>query len=323
MEEQIKTPEQIHEEWLAARREGVGGSDVGHMFSLEPYGCQRYLWYDKRNTDPDYPRKEGGVLERGLVLEAVIAERFAKDYGVKVRNINQIRKHKSETWALANLDRKIEGQNVLLECKTAGREIFHRIKRDGIPESYIMQIQQYLWITGWEKAVLALLWPDGWVFLYEEIKADPNIHRLIADTGRYFWRMVTEGGIPDRLDPNDKRCSSCIFRTTCQGQLLLDKITDTGDKIVDLSEKLDPLMDELVSIESVIDEASGLKEETTAQIKKIMDTIPVASCTGFRIHYRPHNRTSFQSAKLKKDNPDLHAKYLSTSVVRPLRKFAI
>ena len=323
MDEQVKTQEQLHEEWLAARREGVGGSDVGHMFSLEPYGCQRYLWYDKRHTEPDYPRKEGGVLERGLVLEAVIAERFAKDYGLKVRNINQIRKHKTEPWALANLDRKIEGQDVLLECKTAGREIFHRIKRDGIPESYIMQIQQYLWITGWEKAVLALLWPDGWVFIYEEIEADPNIQKLIRDTGRHFWRMVTEGPTPERLDPGDKRCSKCIFRTTCQGEALLAKVADTGDEIKDLSEELDPLMDELVSIESVIDEANGLKTGITDQIKEVMDKVPVASCTGFRIHYRPHSRTSFQAAKFKKDHPDLHAKYVSIGTVRPLRKFAV
>ena len=315
--------EQKHKEWLDARRLGVGGSDIGHLFNLRPYGCQRYLWYDKRNTKPDYPRKEGGVLDRGHALEPIIAEQFTKDYGLKVRNINQIKQHKHELWALANLDRKVEGEDILLECKTAGREIFHRIKRDGIPEHYIMQVQQYLWITGYKKAVLAILWADGWVFLYEEINADPSIHKLIADTGRYFWRMVSEGGIPDRLDPNDRRCSNCIFRTTCQGQLLLDKFDDKGEDIADMSEVLDPLIEELVGIESVIDEASGIKQGIDLQIKELMTDVPTASCTGFRIHYRPHTRNSFQSAKLKKDHPKLHAKYLSTSVVRPLRKYPV
>ena len=318
--------EQQHEEWLAARRLGVGGSDIQHMFSIAPYGCQRYLWYDKRNQDPDYPRKEGGVLERGKKLEAVVAEQFEKEYGLKTRRVNKILQHKQEHWALANIDRQIIGTGakpMLLECKTAGREIFHRIKRDGLPEGMILQVQQYLWITGYDKAILAILWADGWNFMFVEIDADPNIHKLIADTGNYFWRMVSEANIPDRLDPNDRRCSSCIFRTTCQGQLLLDKITDTGDKIIDLSKRLDPLMDELISIESVIDEAKGLKAGIDGQIKEIMDVIPVASCTGFRIHYRAHERKTLQSAKLKKDLPKIYDKYASVGVVRPLRKFPI
>lgn len=318
--------EQQHEEWLAARRKGVGGSDVAHMFSLPPYGCIRFLFYDKRNQDPDYPRKEGGVLERGKRLEDIVAAQFEKDYGLKTRKVNKILQHKQEKWALANIDRQIigtGGKPMLLECKTMGREIFHRIKRDGLPEGIILQVQQYLWITGYDKAIIAILWADGWSFVYEEINADPNIHKLIADTGKYFWRMVSEGGIPDRLDPNDRRCSSCIFRTTCQGQLLLDKITDTGDVIVDLSEKLDPLMDELVGIESVIDEANGLKTGITNQIKDIMDKVPVASCTGFRVHYRAHERKTLQSAKLKKDLPEIYNKYVSVGVVRPLRKFPI
>jgi len=313
-----------HEAWLEARRQGVGGSDIGAMFNLEPYGCQRMLWYDKRNQEPDYPRKEGGVLDRGHALEPVIAEQFTKDYGLKVRNVNQIKQHKTEHWALANLDRKVEGEDILLECKTAGREIFHRIKRDGIPEHYIMQVQQYLWITGYKKAILAILWADGWKFLYEEIEADPNIHRLIQDTGRWFWRMVTEGGIPDRLDPNDKRCQTCIFRTTCQGQALLDKIDDaTGEEIVDMSNELDPLMEDLVNVEGVLLEAKGMKEELTTKIKAVLNKTPVANCTGYRVHFRPHKRTSVQSAKLKKEQPDIYEKYSSTSVVRPLRKYPI
>ena len=313
--------EQEHQAWLEARRQGVGGSDIGHLFSLEPYGCQRYLWYDKRNQDPDYPRKEGGVLDRGIALEPAIAEQFTKDYGLKVRNVNQIKQHKSEKWALANLDRKVEGENILLECKTAGREIYHRIKRDGIPEHYIMQIQQYLWITGYDKAILAMLWADGWNFLYEEIESNPDIHNLIKDTGRHFWNMVTEGSPPDRLEPSDKRCSSCIFRTTCQGQALLDKMEAYDGEIKDLSEQLDPLMDDLISIESVISEAKGVKEGIDLLIKGFMANIPVADCTGFRLHYRAHERRSVQSTKLKKEQPKIYDKYSSISVVRPLRKY--
>ena len=55
----------ITKEQLEARREYIGGSDAHHILGLEPYGCERYLWYDKTRQAPDYDTFNEDLLKRG------------------------------------------------------------------------------------------------------------------------------------------------------------------------------------------------------------------------------------------------------------------
>ena len=62
------------EQFLADRLSGIGGSDVADVLSLEPWGCARRLYYEKRQVPPDYAdESKEALFERGHVLEPLVA----------------------------------------------------------------------------------------------------------------------------------------------------------------------------------------------------------------------------------------------------------
>ncbi len=47
----IKTKELPREEWLATRKQGIGGSDAAAAVGLNPYKSQLELWLEKTGRD--------------------------------------------------------------------------------------------------------------------------------------------------------------------------------------------------------------------------------------------------------------------------------
>ena len=73
--EEVKYPSD--EEWREARKNGIGGSDVGAIMGLNPWKSPVEVWLEKtgHSEPPDLSGKES--VEWGNRLEAVVAEKFA------------------------------------------------------------------------------------------------------------------------------------------------------------------------------------------------------------------------------------------------------
>lgn len=71
---------ETHEEWIAARRLSVGGSDSAALFGINPYKSEYELWAEKSGLlEPS--RLESEALYWGKALEPVIADRYAQETG--------------------------------------------------------------------------------------------------------------------------------------------------------------------------------------------------------------------------------------------------
>ena len=110
--------EATHDEWLAFRRNGIGGSDMAALLGLNKWRSVLDVWLDKTGqTEPD---TEGNRFTYwGIKLEALVADEFALQTGYKVRNNNFTLQSDEHPWMLANIDREIVGVDAGLECKTA------------------------------------------------------------------------------------------------------------------------------------------------------------------------------------------------------------
>src|SRR5690606_184586 len=104
------------EEWLQARRQGIGGSDAAVIAGLDPYKSPIRLWMEKTGQVDEEPA--GEAAEWGLLLEPVIAEEFTRRTGKRVRRRNAILQHPRWEFMIANLDREVVGEPALLEIKT-------------------------------------------------------------------------------------------------------------------------------------------------------------------------------------------------------------
>lgn len=169
------------DEWLAARRTGIGASDVPTILGLAPWSSLFALWAEKTGQDPgDEAIEKKPWIEWGIRLEQPIAEAFAgrTHRDVTLRPRYSLERNADDPWLLASLDaeqripltavpqfaEKLELSLPLpvyerpgaLQIKTATQ---FKAKEwiDGIPLYYQVQVQHELAVSGFEWATLCVL----------------------------------------------------------------------------------------------------------------------------------------------------------------------
>ena len=187
-------------EFLAARRLGIGGSDIGAIMGLSKWKSPVDVWLDKTGrTEPDLEMSEPAYF--GIELESFVATEYSKRSGNKVQRVNQAMKHPEHNWMLANIDRavvadgsrarldkdgKLTGIKGLLECKTASAYLDREWSDDSAPLAYVAQCQWYMAVTGAEWCDLAVL-IGGQKYVCHRIDRDESLIAAVIEAGRQFW----------------------------------------------------------------------------------------------------------------------------------------
>jgi predicted phage-related endonuclease len=313
------TPQEV---FLEERRSGIGGSDVHHVLSLPPYGCARLLWYTKRGAAPDYSSDSQDYFDRGHALEPIVAEKYAALTGRTLAEHAPAHRHPEHPELLVHVDRLIEDPPGVLEIKTANREIFFRMKREGLPQGYISQLQYALYVTGCQFGAYAVIWPDGWKMLHWDVEADPDLQSMIALECISFWERFIQGAEePERLNPKEKRCGHCIYRTSCQGKALLE-VAGQEEGEIGFDSALTDLASEYIELRDIAAEADAMKEAAADALKKALGDRTAVETEGCRIYYRPQTSMRFDTTGFSKKYPDLAREWKKPSISRPLRLFA-
>lgn len=331
----------MSEKLIAERSTGVGGSDIHHVFSLEPYGCARRLWYEKTGAKPDWEPADKPIFNRGKRLESIVLDLLAdvlnRDItqqdcvlpanGAVVRDIDDPELLVHPDGYLADM---VTGSTTaVVEAKTCGERIWHRIRKDGLPQGYVLQLQHAMMVTREPRGVFALLWPDGWRFVHFFVDADAALQASIREQAILFWRQVQRREAPERLDPKDKRCATCVYRTSCQGAALYEggkDDEDAGDVMTgyELGSVATAALEAAVAryweLKPLLDEAEEMIEAAKAAIKEaIGDVHNPVDVRGARIYFRPQTSNRVDTALLKKKYADVYQACVKPGVSRPLR----
>ena len=81
----VSTENLNEQEWLAYRRQGIGGSDVAAILGISPFRTARDLYDDKLNIASAVDDTGNWVaLEMGHLLEPLVAQIFTKKTGLEV-----------------------------------------------------------------------------------------------------------------------------------------------------------------------------------------------------------------------------------------------
>ena len=102
------TAEIPREDWLNARRGGIGGSDAPAILGLDRYRSPFDVYADKLGLKPE--QEDNEAMRQGRDLEQYVAERFMEATGKKVRRRNGILQHPEHPWMIANIDRWVVGE---------------------------------------------------------------------------------------------------------------------------------------------------------------------------------------------------------------------
>lgn len=122
-----KSPAQVilpecagRERWLAARQDGIGGSEVGALIGVSEYETPFSVWNTKRHGGKDLSGK--AAVEWGHRLEDVVAQKTAEEVGLTSRFGGGLWAHREKPFLRVTPDRFATAKRAwkaqaLIECK--------------------------------------------------------------------------------------------------------------------------------------------------------------------------------------------------------------
>ena len=199
----MATETQEREEWLRSRDSGIGGSEAAALFGVHPWASRMSVWLAK--TGQVREEKDSPALRWGRRLEPVVREAYKEEVGRVVGPGVVNARHPQVQAMIANTDGTIEpvpefdGLGVY-EGKTS--TVFKQQDwRDGVPEFYAIQLQQYLAVTGhkWGSICVLMMGAADPLLFADVPRNDRFIEALTEEVDR-FWRVHVQGGVPPEID---------------------------------------------------------------------------------------------------------------------------
>ena len=295
------------EEWLKVRKLGLGGSDMAAVLGVNPWTSAIDIWLDKTSDEVD--SKESEPMYWGNVLEEVVAQEFAKRTGLKVRNNNFVLQSEEHPYLLANIDREIVGVDAGLECKTANAFKREEWEGDNVPDSYYIQCQHYMAVTGKSSWWIACLL-GGNTFYYKEIQRNEEVIQIIINSGRAFWELVASKTMP--APDGSKACSDALKRMH----------PNSNGETIDLGDGYAETVRQYLAAKE--DEAAAKTRKTELEniLKAAMKDNEIATAGEHSISWKSIKpRETFDSKAFKADHPELYPNYIK--VGEPSRTFKV
>ena len=284
-------------EWLKERQAGIGGSDVGAILGVNKYKTPFEVYLDK--TEPITEIKEQSESAYwGDQFEEVVAKEFEKRTGKKVRRDRKHYKNSEYPFMVANIDRKVVGENAILECKTANQYLLKEWENDEIPASYLLQVQHYICVTNADKAYIACL-IGGQKFIWKEIKRDDELIEIIIKAEKDFWKLV-EDKTPPALDGSSaaEKYLSEKYKNSEAG-----KVEELGFEYKDKLKKYFELKEQKEALEYQIKEIEN-------QVKNDLKDAELGIVPGYSITWKNISSNRLDSKKLKSEYPEIYKEVL-------------
>lgn len=297
------TKDMSHDEWLAARRNGVGGSEAAAIMGASPWATALTVYVDKIGKAPE--KDETEAMRQGTDLEAYVAQRFTEATGLKLKRTNCIYQHPEHPWMLANIDRDVIGDAGGFEAKTTNLLNKSDFEAGEVPLTYMWQCQHYMAVTGaphWYLAVLVL----GKAFHVFRIDRDETLIRQLIESEREFWEEHVEKQIPPLPTgtEQDEEAIKVIYPTASE----TEEADLTGYE--DTLNFIDLLKSDKRLLERRIAEAEEI-------IKLAMKTHEKGISSVWKVLWKDQTKSCIDTKRLKAENPALAAQYSKPSTSRP------
>jgi putative phage-type endonuclease len=305
-----------HLAWLKERQFGLGGSDIASIFGKSSFKKDKYsVYYEKtREITMDDIKEPAGYAKTGVDLEASTLNDYEKLKGIQLdRSYGgyQVYKHKDTPILLASLDGFDKVNNTVVEVKV----ITNKAKQDLwlssngeyiIPIEYKLQVAHYCNVINADKAdVIVRFMPSNKevIITYERNK---ELEKVITEAALAFWSKYVEPKQEPRVG-------------TDSYELALSKLDVFEDDSVPKTQApldVQSLIKDVVLNQQKIKELEQEAKEKKAQIlqyckdnytHKLYDTDFENKLVSV-IKYK--GRASFDSARFKEENAELHSKYI-------------
>ena len=207
------------DQWHKLRGKGIGGSDAGIVMNVSQYRTPYELWEEKvGKVKREFVTNE--AIEKGNKLEPIMFNLFKTLYSSKYEVIDTkdiSLSSKQFPFLRANLDgaliNKQTGQKGVLEIKSStiqNASMLKKWRKDDLPIAYYFQVLHYLYVTGFDFAIVYAILDIPWSNQQETRVVELNKADLEADieilikTERWFWNKVVTKTPPPFLEKRNK-----------------------------------------------------------------------------------------------------------------------
>lgn len=291
------------EEWLEARKEGIGASEVATIVGLNPWETPYQLWRRKTGLDPS--KAMTTAMQTGHILEDGVAQYWAQATGREIIAASKddfMFVDKERTYLRVSPDRTfwIEGatrnddNKGILECKTTRM----KVDPDDLPKYWFCQVQMNLGVAGYEQGSLAWLSAgQGFDFGYRDLKFVPDFYAWLVESVTRFWTDNILGGQePEAVNVQD---------------VLLKYNRHTGGKIIECSEEVFTAYQDLKDVRKEMDALKERKEDLEATLKMAFQDAEALSYGGETIATwkAPKPGNKFDDKAFVAEHPDIALPY--------------
>ena len=318
------------EDWLAYRRQGIGGSDAAAVLGISPFRTSVDLYYDKLNRPIEDDGGSWVAMEVGTLLEDLVACIFAKKTGLTVYQRKSMFQHPDHPWMLADLDYLVElpdGSTAILECKTTNYNARDKWEYNGhpiVPVYYEVQGRHYMAVMDLNRVYFCCLYGNNEdEVIIRHIDRDMDYESELIFLEEDFWQNNVQAQVEPIYIENN-------------GELILESLRRLmGPSVKDAPPVLlTPPQSARVFRYLELKEEKGRLEAEAKRLKAEMDRMKAlivadmgSSCTAvyedasgsYTVTFNPSYKESIVKdslLRLKESHPDIYTEYVSVSESR-------
>lgn len=292
------------EEWLAERRNGIGGSDAATVVGLNPWSSRYALYLDKTGQLKEQPDNER--MRLGRDLEEYVAQRFCGETVKRVRRVHAMFAMTEYPFIRADVDREVVGENAGLECKTATRLKKADLDAGVIPLQYYCQCYHYMNVRGYDRMYLAILLLGEGLYIFT-IERNEKEQDALLTAEIAFWRDYVEAGVFPPADGSDSTAEAISEA--------FGGMQDNGDT-VSLSQ-FDADLSRLEAIRGQMKELEAQKQEIENRIKAEIGEATGGESENWIVSWKASTRSSVDTDALKKAG--IYDNYKKTTITRTFK----
>jgi putative phage-type endonuclease len=274
--------------WLAARRKGIGSSDVAAIVGASSHGTALHVFLDKRGELDD---NAGEAALWGTLLEDPVAREWQRRNRSVVHRVGLVA-NVSAPWMLATLDRRVlecplnrdTREACALEVKCRNAFVASKWKRD-VPDDVLAQTMWQMAVTGYRHIHVAVL-IGGNDYRQTVVRWEPGLGGFIMREVDLFRHnhLLTGTRPPADLDRPDAFLD-------LDARLHPDRVGE-----IDVAEAGD--VDEYVRLSKAKGAAERALKAASARLREIADG---------RRYVTHENRLAYELAPRSRSNVDLDA----------------
>ena len=184
---------------LGDRTKYIGGSDIAAIVGKSRYRTPYDVWLEK--TGRAKPQPLNRHMLRGLTLEPLVLEQYAKTTAQQVESTQAAIPHPKYDFILGHVDGLLRDRIVEVKCPSFAA--FERMKRAGILPEYEIQALIYAGLSRKDQADIVLFCADQWEMLIKSLEFNSKQYEELIEQAVRFWKNYVKKDIPPPISLNN------------------------------------------------------------------------------------------------------------------------